>query len=205
MRLPPDQLALRSPRCRSVPGAFEASTAGAPVPHWGECCSMYSRRFTLTSRAIRLGGYLSAMRASDDRHQRSSLLREMATLVAVGRPEEAAALADAALAGGEGDREHAHCRCPPVHSAYATGPEAHELFLASLIPTHNLELIAQRSRSRRYSVCRDRSPGRFLDDLSRFRRYRRLDADPPCPTAGLRALGRGALPAGGGVSVCDDD
>jgi hypothetical protein len=53
-------------------------------------------------------------------------------------------------------------------SAYAKGTEAYERFLASLVPTHDLELIAEHSRSLRTGVSRQRYRRGFLHHLTRF-------------------------------------
>lgn len=151
-------------------GAFEAGVLDDPEPHWEALLDEFEAvRTAFTASHPTAVEYLSAIRAADDRHHRSSPLREMVTLIAVGRPEEAAALSDAAVAAGE----HGTMSTPTATvyeyiSAYAKGAEAHERFMTSLLPTHEVELLAEHNHGMRFDVSRARYHRGFLQYLERF-------------------------------------
>jgi hypothetical protein len=150
-------------------GVLETPKSSDPEQQWSELLAEFDRiRGAFISEHPTAADYLRVIRTGDHPDWPRNRLREITTLIAAGRAEEAAATADAALAAGEHQGMSSSAGVYEYLSAYAKGPDAWTAFMASLVPTHDLELIAETSRSFTIGLSRARHAGRFLERLGSF-------------------------------------
>jgi hypothetical protein len=150
-------------------GVFETPKTSDPEQHWSELLDEFGRiRGAFIDAHPTAADYLRVIRTAPHPERSHNRLREITALIAAGLTEEAAAVADAELAAGEHGPMWSGAGVFEYLSAYAKGPDTWMAFLASLVPTHDLELIAETSRSFRVGLSRARDAGRFLDYLGGF-------------------------------------
>lgn len=147
-------------------GLLEAPITDDPGAHWEALLDDADRvRTDFCHRHPTIPDFLEHLRTAEHRDRPVNRLREIATLLAAGMSEEAAAMADTALAAGEHGPMSSNANVYEYLSAFAKGQKAWDAFQASLVPTHDLELITERSPGWRRALSRHRHPGRFLDHL----------------------------------------
>lgn len=154
----------RQRRTRRINGAFivdplpigigtrEAPVADEPAPHLDLIVDEFmALRTDFVGRYPDIAGLLAADRAAQSTlNAKRRQLREIVTLIALGRRDEAAAIADAELAqGNHGPYSSPHAGVFEWLSLHCKPPEVMEQFRASLVPTHQREIIAETSRSGR--------------------------------------------------------
>ncbi|MGD7788322.1 hypothetical protein ACQCX2_08350 [Propionibacteriaceae bacterium Y1700] len=127
--------------------------------------------------------------ADDDQLTGHALVSLITALIADGRGAEAARLADEAIARGESGHMSSRADVLKYLSAYAQGSQVHADFIASLEPTHNLQVLNESRPSTSVDVAREHHRGRIVDQL------RRLDGRDSWAVV-LSALPREGEPAG---------
>ncbi|MFX4272541.1 hypothetical protein ACQBAR_05105 [Propionibacteriaceae bacterium Y1685] len=110
----------------------------------------------------------SSKPADDDQLTGHALVRMITALIADDRGAEAARLADEAIARGESGHMSARADVLKYLSAYAKGSRAHADFIASLEPTHNLQVLNESRPSTSVDLARDHRRGRLVDHLQRL-------------------------------------
>lgn len=117
-----------------------------------------------------LAGFVAALEHPTIRTGANRELTRMTTsLMAAGRPAEAARLADEAIAAGESGGMSSTTDVLKYLSAYAKGPTAFSDFKASLVPTHDYSIINHSQPSLHMTLCRDHHRGtmrRTLESLN---------------------------------------
>jgi hypothetical protein len=150
-------------------GVFETPKSVDPEQQWSELLAEFERiRGDFIAEHPTASDYLRVIRTVEHPEWPHHRLREITTLIAAGLTEEAAATADAEVAAGEHGPMWSEAGVFEYLSAYARGPEAWTAFMASLVPTHDLQLIAETSRSFNVGLSRARHAGRFLERLGSF-------------------------------------
>ena len=150
-------------------GSFEAPTADDPGSRWTTLLTEFERiRADFVARHPTIDDFLSAIRAGDLPTRPVFQQREIATLIAAGHLDEAAGLAEAALAAGERGTMSDGADVFEYLSAYARGPETWQALRRSLIPTHDLLVVSEDTPRRAIGLSRLRHPGRFATTLAQL-------------------------------------
>lgn len=122
------------------------------------------------------------------------------SLMAAGRSEEAALLADEAISRGQSSGMSSTVDALQYLSAYAKGPQAYAAFTQSLIPTHSVQVISETGPSPSLDLAREHFAGNFGRDLAGLDGSETwavvLDARPPVGAANKRIAVRYLQAAG---------
>lgn len=94
------------------------------------------------------------------------LVRKITSLVAADRAAEGISVAAEAIERGE--RGLMSSKVDVLHylHAYARGPQSHEAFLASLLPTHEYRVLFENQSSKQFDLAREHNRGGFHRDLT---------------------------------------
>lgn len=93
------------------------------------------------------------------------ITRRVTALMAAGRNEEAVSHAEAARARGESGSMSSTVDVLDYLAAYAKGPQAYSAFRASLVPTHDYQVLHHGGRDVSVSLSREHHPGRMRETL----------------------------------------
>lgn len=144
---------------RRVNGAFKVQplriaqgahdVLAADEPDWNPVLDAFDRdRAEFIAAYPTVADYVSALeQRSDGIAPNRTLTRTVTALIAAGRGDEAARVADEALAAGEGGGMSSSVDVLEYLSAWAKGPQAYHDFKVSLQPTHDYSAMYETKRS----------------------------------------------------------
>ncbi|MBS9532916.1 hypothetical protein KIH27_04850 [Mycobacterium sp. M1] len=113
--------------------------------------------------------YVLALEDSPEHIAPSSALTRMVTaLIAAGRTTDAVAVAEDAIARGEGGGMWSEVDVLKYLAAYAKGPEAYAAFTASLLPTHDYQVLYESRSCSPTGLSREHHRGSMRLELSRM-------------------------------------
>lgn len=113
--------------------------------------------------------------------------RMVTALIAAGRNGDAARVADEAIARGERGGMSSTVDVLKYLAAYARGPQVYAAFAASLIPTHDYQVLSDSQRDVSVGLSREHHRGVMRRDLQRMD-----GADPWAVTLSIRPAGGAA-------------
>ncbi|MFV8142043.1 hypothetical protein ACNQR7_31140 [Mycolicibacterium senegalense] len=113
--------------------------------------------------------------------------RMVTALIAAGRNGDAARVADEAIARGERGGMSSTVDVLKYLAAYARGPQVYAAFAASLIPTHDYQVLSDSQRDVSVDLCREHHRGVMRRDLQSMD-----GADPWAVTLSIRPAGGAA-------------
>lgn len=177
----PDVVMSRQVRVnRRVNGAFQVrplriasgsrDVAAGGAPDWNpvlDACG--AARDDFIAAHPDAAGFVAALEQDGGGHASGQgLVRVVAALVAADRAQDAARVADDAIARGERGPMASRVDVLKYLSAYAKGAEAYAAFTASLVPTHDLRVLCEAERGISVDLARAHHPGRIGRHLSRM-------------------------------------
>ena len=110
--------------------------------------------------------YASALAQGDGIAPNRALTRTVTALIAAGRGDDAAQIADEAIARGESGGMSSTVDVLKYLAAYAKGPEAYAAFTDSLTPTHDYQIVCESQRTISSDLVRGHHRGRISHHLS---------------------------------------
>lgn len=184
-----------------------AEPQGAGVPEWEPILDEFERtRAAFTQAHPTVEAFAEAQAEAQGRLQSghaasgTALPLTITALIAAGRGEEAASLAEQAISRGEHSGMSSTVDSLKHLSAYAKGPLAYAAFAESLIPTHELHVISETAQRPPRALPREHSSGNFGRHLAALDGRETwavvLDALPPAGAANERAALRYLQAAG---------
>lgn len=151
-------------------GTGTRDVPASQAPDWGPVLDDFDRvrtEFTATYPAP--ADYVSALeQRGDGIAPNRDLTRRVTALIAAGRSDEAAQIADDAIARGDSGGMSSEVDVLKYLAAYARGPVAYAEFTDSLTPTHDYQIVCETQHTISSSLIRDHHPGTISHHLSRM-------------------------------------
>ncbi len=163
---------------RRINGAFRVQplrigkgTRDVPAdqtPDWGPVLDDFDRiRSEFIAMYPTPAEYVSALEQHDDGiASNRALTRTVTALIATGRTDEAAKIADEAIARGDSGGMSSKVDVLKYLAAYAKGPVAYAAFTDSLTPTHDYQVLYESQSSTSSNLIRAHYRGRISHHLS---------------------------------------
>lgn len=168
----PDEVMGRQMRInRRINGAFKVQPLrigsghhdfpATDEPDWASVLNEFDRiRTEFIAAHPTVNDYAAVVEHSPDGIAPSrALTRTVTALIAAGRNADAAVIADEAIARGERGGMSSTVDVLKYLAAYAKGPDAYAAFTASLIPTHDYQVLCETQRTISSDLIREHHPG----------------------------------------------
>ncbi len=141
-------------------GSGDRDVSAADEPNWDPVLDEFDRiRHDFIAAHPSPADYVVALDRYPDRIAASrSLTRLITALIAAGHNEDAARVADEAIARGEQGPMSSTVDVLKYLAAFAKGPQAYAAFRASLVPTHDYTVLSESQPSHPTGLCREHHP-----------------------------------------------